>query len=195
MTTMASKITSITVVYSTVYSDADQRKHHSSASLAFVWGIHRDRWIPHTRPVTRKMFPFDDVIMKRLWAGIQSLGNCFREIKSWSKISIMATIVQAPNSNRSNRLPTLPVAWYHDLFMGMTWWRHDVETLFELLNFVKGVILWSPKDFPHKGTVIKCFDLLLFMSLSLMPYHCTNNSVPVLQHIHYDDVITGAIAS
>ena len=43
MTTMASQITSLTVVYSTVYSDADQRKHQSSASLAFVWGIHRDR--------------------------------------------------------------------------------------------------------------------------------------------------------
>ena len=43
MTTIASQITSLTVVYSTVYSDADQRKHQSSASLAFVWGIHRDR--------------------------------------------------------------------------------------------------------------------------------------------------------
>ena len=49
MTTLASQITSLTVVYSTVYSDADQRKHQSSASLAFVWGIHRDRWIPRTK--------------------------------------------------------------------------------------------------------------------------------------------------
>ena len=49
MTTIASQITSLTVVYSTVYSDADQSKHQSSASLAFVWGIHRDRWIPHTK--------------------------------------------------------------------------------------------------------------------------------------------------
>ena len=48
MTTNASQVTSRTVVYSTVYSDADQRKHQSSASLAFVWGIHRDRWIPRT---------------------------------------------------------------------------------------------------------------------------------------------------
>ena len=48
MTTMASQITSLTVVYSTIYSDAYQRKHQSSASLAFVWGIHRDRWIPRT---------------------------------------------------------------------------------------------------------------------------------------------------
>ena len=57
MTTIASQFTSLTVVYSTVYSDADQRKHQSSASLAFVWNS------PHKWPVTRKMFPFDDVIM------------------------------------------------------------------------------------------------------------------------------------
>ena len=64
MGAMASQITSLTIVYSTVYSDADQRKHQSSASLAFVRGIHR--WpvnSPHKWPVTRKMFPFDDIIM------------------------------------------------------------------------------------------------------------------------------------
>ena len=46
---VASQITSLTIVYTTVYSDADQSKHQSSASLAFVWGIHRDRWIPRTK--------------------------------------------------------------------------------------------------------------------------------------------------
>ena len=49
MTTIASQITSLTLVYPTDYSDVDQGKHQSSASLAFVWGIHRDRWIPHTK--------------------------------------------------------------------------------------------------------------------------------------------------
>ena len=49
MITMASQISSLTVVYSTAYSDADQRKYQSSTSLAFVWGIHRDRWIPAQR--------------------------------------------------------------------------------------------------------------------------------------------------
>ena len=64
MCAMASLIIGLTVVYSTVYSGADQRKHQSSTSLAFVRGIHR--WpmnSPHNWPVTRKMFPFDDVIM------------------------------------------------------------------------------------------------------------------------------------
>ena len=64
----ASQITSRTIVYSTVYSDADQRKHQSSASLAFVRGIQRGQVnSPHKGPVTRKMFPFDDVIMVPLW--------------------------------------------------------------------------------------------------------------------------------
>ena len=41
MGTIASQITSLTIVHLNIYSDADQRKHHSSPSLAFVWGIHR----------------------------------------------------------------------------------------------------------------------------------------------------------
>ena len=64
MGAMASQITNLMIVYSTVYSGADQRKHQSSASLAIVRGIHR--WpvnSPHTWPVRLKMFPFDDVIM------------------------------------------------------------------------------------------------------------------------------------
>ena len=64
MGAIASRITSLTIIYSTVYSDADQRKHQSSASLAFVRGIHRGPVnSPQKWPVTRKIFPFDDVIM------------------------------------------------------------------------------------------------------------------------------------
>ena len=64
MTMLASQITSLTVVYSIVYSGVNQRRHQSSASLAFVWEIHRGPVnFPHKWPVTRKMFPFDDVIM------------------------------------------------------------------------------------------------------------------------------------
>ena len=64
MTEGASQITSLAIVYSAVYSGGDQRKHQSSASLAFVRGFHR-RPVksPRKGPVTRKMFPFDDVIM------------------------------------------------------------------------------------------------------------------------------------
>ena len=61
---MASHITSLMIVYSTVYWGVDQRKHQSSASLAFVRGIYRGPVnSPHKWPETRKIFPFDDVIM------------------------------------------------------------------------------------------------------------------------------------
>ena len=46
MGAIGSQITSLTIVYSTVYSDTDQRKHQSSASLAFVRGIHRSGEFP-----------------------------------------------------------------------------------------------------------------------------------------------------
>ena len=64
MGAMASQITSLTIIYSSIYSDADERKHQSSVSLAFVQGIH---WWPvnslYKRPVTWKMFLFDDIFM------------------------------------------------------------------------------------------------------------------------------------
>ena len=64
MSAMASQITSLMIVYSAVYSEADQRRHQSSTSLAFVWGIHRSPVNSlHKGPLMRKMFPFDDVIM------------------------------------------------------------------------------------------------------------------------------------
>ena len=70
MTTMAFQITSLMVVCSTVYSDADQRKHQSSASLACVWGIHRDRWISRTNGQLR--------------------GKCFHLMtSSWLKLSLV----------------------------------------------------------------------------------------------------------
>ena len=61
---MLSQITSLKIVYLIVYSGVGQRKQQSSVSLAFVRGIHR--WpvnSPHKWSVTRKMFPFDDVVM------------------------------------------------------------------------------------------------------------------------------------
>ena len=91
MTTM-SQITSLPIFYSTVYSRRRSKKHQSSASLAFVRGIHR--WpvnSPHKWPVTRKMFPFDDVIMRNISisTSFASSGNllqrpilCFYKMKT-----------------------------------------------------------------------------------------------------------------
>ena len=85
MGAIASQITSLTIVYASVYSGADQSKHQSSASLAFVWGIHRGPVnSPHKWPVTRKMFPFDDVIMFTGYA-------TWPKIMTWPSTKIPAT--------------------------------------------------------------------------------------------------------
>ena len=64
MSATASQMTGVTTIYLIVCWGDDQRKHQSSASLAFMWGIHLWPVIsPHERPVTRKVIPFDDVIM------------------------------------------------------------------------------------------------------------------------------------
>ena len=90
MSTMASQITSLTIVYSTCYSGTDQRRHQSSAPLAFVRRIHR--WpvnSPLKGPVTRKMFPFDDVIvLKARRFVLQS-----RRVSSHNNIPYSAVII------------------------------------------------------------------------------------------------------
>ena len=93
MRAMASRITNPTIVYSSVYSGADKRKHQSSASLAFVMGIHL--WpvnSPHKRPITQKMFPFDDVIMKAKSATILVGSDVIREMPPRSPLLISVMI-------------------------------------------------------------------------------------------------------
>ena len=66
MDAVASQITSLTIVYSTDYLGANQRKHQSSMSHWPTWGkFNIDQWPRYcTKAVTWKMFPFDDIIMK-----------------------------------------------------------------------------------------------------------------------------------
>ena len=89
MGAIASQITSLTIFYQTVYSDADERKHQSSASLAFVRGVHR-RPVnsPHKWPVTRKKFPFDDVIMSNFDPSIDYYLYPFERV-AWNYLSII----------------------------------------------------------------------------------------------------------
>ena len=93
MDTMASQVTSLTIVYSIVCSDADQRRHQSSASPAFVRGIHR--WpvnSPHKRPVTRKMFPFDDVVIFRNTSQLNITGLCHVPLVQYRSIVVLIVV-------------------------------------------------------------------------------------------------------
>ena len=123
MGTIASQITSLRIVYSIIYSDADQRKLQSSASLAFVRGIHRGPVnSPHKWPVKRKMFTFDDVIMfKRIFfngtIGIV-IKNCLRFVAKLP-IDNKPAFVEVMASRRTGDKPLIEtiMAWFTDALM------------------------------------------------------------------------------
>ena len=83
-----------------VYSGADQRKHQSSASLAFVRWIHR--WAvnsPHKWPVTRKMFPFDDVITSN---DIGNLGWWVHCLPRWR--TLITNTISVSRNDRNEKM-------------------------------------------------------------------------------------------
>ena len=125
MGAMASQFTSITIVYSTVYSGADQRKHQSSESLAFVRGIHR--WpvnSPHKWPVARKMLPFDDVIMKlRICKIITNVNNDTDTMVSLSCYQL--TYVMGLQFQTS---------WINTFWLSWNMRHHNLETRLTLLT-------------------------------------------------------------
>ena len=140
MSAMASQINSLTTAYSTVSSCADQKNYQSSAPLAFVRGIHR--WTvnsPHKGPVTRNMFPFDDVIMHTpkspqlySWSTdhyhwyipwtLQIMGRKTAvqhqgEHQRWSLLALYSTNPQLTNafalSQRDNNVENVSLSWRH----------------------------------------------------------------------------------
>ena len=182
---VASQITSLTIVYSTVYSGADQRKHQSSASLAFVRGIHRGPVNSlHKWPVTRKMFPFNDNIM--------SLGH--DDLKPmWPSDAIWQ---HRPGLTLTQSLPE-PMSAYH-------WWgpvtitrggfhkrylNHQIQILaWTLLIVRRAGLLWSQQDFEWRWSVplFKCltvleFSFILFdLCLLITFFNFIMNYVPIV---------------
>ena len=126
MGTMASHITSP--------SGADQRRHQSSASLAFVRRIHRR---PRKWPVTRKMFPFDEVIMTAMseWLS-QSSRNSRSFFIFWLH----------------NLTPPLVPKLVHEVYVGVITWKH-------FSSYWPLGLCWSPVDSPHKGPIARNFDV------------------------------------
>ena len=139
MSAMASQITSVSIACSAICSGADQRKRQSSASLAFVRGIHR--WPvdpPRKGPVTRKLFLFDDVIMNGKWMDLRPRSFIIWDNTSsinldpirWT-IDMMILITMSmpwrllyPLHNNQSFTSTTVVST-HEV---PPWWRHQMET-------------------------------------------------------------------
>ena len=163
MGAMASQITSLTIVYSTVYSGADQRKHQSSASLAFVRGIH---WVlvntPHKGPVTRKMFPFDDVIMKLhqfisrndwkanhnrfIWILLMIYWEYIYQTSSWSS-NIQSPWKLLGFCRTKDKFGLVQVIAFSLMAPNLPWYRHCL-------------VCWSPSGARSQGISRKAIDVV-----------------------------------
>ena len=158
MGAMASQITSLTIVYSTVYSGVDQRKPQSPASLALVPGIHR--WpvnSPNKGPVTRKMFPFDDVIM------VSFLAKCHKLIISDHFLVFYKYLFFVKGPTR-----TVICKWQQDhtnhwnthcCFFMRILPRRFATHVFQTVSYdVRDVIVsswwWPPMSFDYMGSVV-----------------------------------------
>ena len=142
MTAMASQTTSLVIVYSTVYSGAYWSKHQSSASLAFVRGIHRGPVnSPHKWPVTRIMFPFDDVIMNQC----QTTSCNPHSPSAWIRITLQWRH-NGPDGV-SNHQP-------YDCLLSRLFRRRSKKTSSASLAFLRG-IHWWPVNSPHEGPVTR----------------------------------------
>ena len=126
MSAMASQITSPAIIYSSVYSGADQRKHQSSVSLGFVRGIRR--WpvnSPHKGPVTRNFFPFDEAIMSILimwfWSSHKLINSSM-----WKTKAARDCDIRSPGSNI--KFPShFPNQALGQIVRGIHWRSHDAN--------------------------------------------------------------------
>ena len=121
MGVLASQIISISTVFSNVCSCAHQKEHQRSALLAFVREIQRWQVVSsHKAPVTRKMFPFNDVIMncwlvwivigsteKLLSIFMGSMWKCF----SLLPLSAVKASVTAKTACNANHWRQIMVPW------------------------------------------------------------------------------------
>ena len=133
MTATTSQITSLTIVYSTVYSDAVQRKHQSSASLAFVRGIHRGPVnSPDKRTVSRKMFPFDDVIMNET---TNTKHNNIYRLKPRNMVEIFHKIFSislksVPENAMDNKAPLAQlISWRRSCYLNQWWTNSQMHSI------------------------------------------------------------------
>ena len=134
MSAMVSQITSVSIVDLTVFSGADQRKHQSFASLALCAGNSAlTGKLPHKGPVTQKMFPFDDVIMKttldQLMAWCRQVTNPLLEpMLTQIYIAIWRHLGTTRLTDMSNLLCSTPdIDISLTVFILIYWWQYDTD--------------------------------------------------------------------
>ena len=143
MSVMASQITGVSIVCSTICLSINQRKYQSSASLAFVRGIHRVAVdSPHKGSVTWKMFSFDDIIL--------SDGSAHHNNVTWASwhLRLLAIELLVQSLIRLTRKKTFSSALFTLIIIGPLWGDPPMIGGFPSLT---GLVIW--KAFP-------CYDIM-----------------------------------
>ena len=123
----ASQINGLAFICSNVCLGGDQRKRQSSASLAFV-RIHR--WpvnSQHKEPVTRKKFPFHDVIMKHKY------DMFYKKMQHYNDWFVCF----------GNRIIRIVIVWYNTNHMDLSTLRDVICPWIGYLNKKCSIILWT----------------------------------------------------
>ena len=168
MSPLASQITCVSSVYSTVCSGEYQRKHQSSASPAFVRGIHRSPVnSPHIGPVTQQMsWRHNDVIMQSSFAKLHPLFSAHGQL--WPIFSNGVTSPRSPKRNVTLKECSLNAtevviltscgatgdANFVNMAVAFQWyvkWRHELPVWQQLPGLVPN-LLFLVQNESHQGT-------------------------------------------
>ena len=182
MCAIASQITSLSIVYSTVYSDANQRTHQSSASLAFVRGIHRGPVnSPHKWPVTRKMFPFDDVIILPV-KGAERMGPM--NSLTWQSTVVMQSRARMDKAMTNFMLAAPMKKQRKGLYLDLriedvaVWWFKSVRMTH--LDVFAGIWIERLKYVPWNPP--QCYKHNTVNSFNFLKWHIENNITTLFSH-------------
>ena len=181
MSTMASQITSLVIVSSAVYSGRGQRKQQSSASLAFVRGIHR--WpvnSPHNGPVTQKMFPFDDVIIfirfqSRVHEPFVKLRLCVDHLYRHSFVVLLHVPMWYDVSYKTTTTPVILRSWIDLKCYAIT--QMPDECLREIDCVITEITLYILGCFHFTRVpylIAVCCDVICWLTCSLMSHVCNS---------------------
>ena len=144
---MVSRITGVSIVYSTVCSGVDLRKHQSSASLRLLGEIHRWPEFPAQRAINAENVSIWWRHRDNLREHLHSCGRFWIQDK--------------PNNEMTSR--TLPR--HYLIPPWTTWWRHQMETFSALLAFCAENSP-VPGEFFAQRPVTRSFDVFFDLHLN-----------------------------
>ena len=191
MTTMVSQITSLTIVYSTVYSDADQRKHQSSVSLAFVTGTGEfsaqrasyaenvsTSWRHHVSEILK-------LVSQRLHFELAPSSPPMSHPRGPRHLKSPITVDSLHNDRRYRKLFHIMISRRRHGTAMLPWLHHQMETFSALLALCEGNASVT-SGFPSQRPVTRNFNVFFGLRLHERMSKQSGRRWFERHHVHYD---------